>query len=70
MKLSGWRGQSVLPQMNTALGGMVKVRSGRLAPEPMQQNVPLTNRVRDQYRKLWTEIFPFDLWPKREARGP
>ena len=34
------------------------------------QNIPLTNPVRGPYRKLLTEFFPFDLWPKREVRGP
>ena len=32
--------------------------------------IPLTNRVRGPYRKLRTEFFLLDLWPKREARGP
>ena len=32
--------------------------------------IPLTNQVRGPYWKLRTEFFSFDLWAKREARGP
>ena len=35
-----------------------------------QLYIPLTNRVRGPCCKLRPAFFPFDLWPKREARAP
>ena len=34
------------------------------------QYIPLINRVRGPYCKIWTKFFPVDLWPKCKARGP
>ena len=45
------------------------MKSNELIEE--RKEIPLTNRVGGPYCKLWTEIFPIHLWPKREARvGP
>ena len=46
------------------------VKKNELSLNRSDEEIPLTNRVRGPYWKLRTEFFPFDLWPKREARGP
>ena len=36
----------------------------------IQVYIPLTNQAQGLYRKLQSKFSPFDLWSKREARGP
>ena len=43
-------------------------QSGTIIDQPLYPMI-LTNRVRGPYCKLRPEFFPFDLGPKREARG-
>ena len=73
-----WDGLSPQVKEEYGDGAVEKSKYGQRSitdKSPLQLNaahqfIPLTNRVRGPYCKLRTEVFPVDLWPNREARGP